>query len=146
MQNFKIKNLTLFENFKLKIENSREGITLLLVIVILSALLSISLGIFSVVFNEIQISGAVNDSFVALYAADQGIERTLWRDRVGTPLCNPTLGQCVASETSAILTAGGCYVMNAVKNSGDTTITVVGQYRCGTSSARVVKRGFQLTY
>ena len=126
--------------------SEKNGITLLLVIVILSALLSISLGIFTVVVNQIQISGEINSSYIAFYSADQGIERTLYRDRMIAPLCDPSFGPCVVNEISAALLSGGCYVMNMVKSPETTRITVVGQYRCGADASRISKRGFQVNY
>src|SRR3989338_10000544 len=57
----------------------KQGITLLLVVVLLSAILSISIGIFNVVYGEFRISGEVADSFRALYAADEGIAHPLSR-------------------------------------------------------------------
>ena len=58
-------------------DKNENGITLLLVMIILSALLSISIGIFNIVFGQIKISGDLADSFVAFYAADQAIENIL---------------------------------------------------------------------
>jgi Tfp pilus assembly protein PilX len=124
----------------------RDGITLLLVIVLLSTILSISVGIFNVVIGEFRISGEATDSFRALYAADQGIERTLYRDRVQQALCTVVEGpDCfVASDVSVLSDA--CYTVRVSKLSGATAIAIAGQYRCGTSPSRVVKRGFEVTY
>ena len=118
---------------------SESGITILLVVVILSALFSISIGIFNVVFGELRISGEIADSFVAFYAADQGIERTLYLDRNGSGLPD---GYAEAKD----LSSGGCYSLQLGKIGSATQIIAAGQYRCGTNPSRVVKRGFMVTY
>lgn len=117
----------------------QKGVVILLVMVILSALLSVSIGIFNVVFGELRISGEIADSFVAFYAADQGIERTLYLDRSGAGLVNNY------TEEKDI-PSGGCYKVRVAKSGADTQIIASGQYRCGTAPPRVVKRGFMVTY
>ncbi|GEM_PF-1741437 len=124
----------------------QQGITLLLVIVLLSAILSISVGIFNVVLGEFRISGEASDSFRALYAADQGIERTLYRDRRQQGLCTVAEGtDCFVAEGVGV-PSEACYTVRVSKASGATTIVIAGQYRCGSNPARVVKRGFEVTY
>ena len=119
---------------------SREqGIALLLVVVLLSAMLSISFGIFAIIFGQILISGEIADSFIALLAADEGIERTLYLDRIQGPLA----GEYTENATVA---SGGCYTVLVTKAGVNTTITISGQYRCGDNPARVVKRGFEVRY
>ena len=123
----------------------KEGITLLLVVIILSALLSISIGIFNVVLGQIRISGEIADSFVAFYAADQGIEKMLLRDRVLNEICPTPGANCFPAQTFDV-ESGACYTIRVSKTGGSTEIVVSGQYRCGINPMRVVKRGFQVTY
>ncbi len=123
-----------------------KGITLLLVVVILSALLSISIGIFNVVFGQLQISGEAADSFIALYATDQGIERALYRDRVQGALCADGGGVDCYTEGPTSIQSGGCYELRVSKIGGVTEIVSAGQYRCGINPIRVVKRGFLVSY
>lgn len=126
--------------------SSQRGITLLLVIVLLSAILSISIGIFNVVLGEFRISGEATDSFRALYAADQGIERTLYQDREQQALCAVALGpDCFVAEGVGV-PSEACYTVRVSKIADATTIVIAGQYRCGANPARVVKRGFEVTY
>jgi len=142
-------------NAKLKIIAKRylnfsfeqRGIILLLVVVILSALFSISIGIFNVVLGELKISGEIADSFVAFYAADQGIERILFRDRNQGAICTVSSGpNCYVLTPPAGVVSGGCYSIRVNKVSGTTQIIASGQYRCGINPSRVVKRGFMVTY
>lgn len=119
---------------------NKEGIIILLVMVILSALFSISIGIFNVVLGELRISGEIADSFVAFYAADQGIERTLYLDR------GEGLSDGYVEEKDLTSGSGGCYKVRLTKSGDDTQIIASGQYRCGSTASRVVKRGFMVTY
>lgn len=124
----------------------RRGMALLLVVVLLSALLSISIGVFNVVFGQIKISGEIADSFVAFYAADQGIEKILYQDRSDEDGICPVAGANCFRETDISVASGGCYTVRVSKVGGNTEIIAAGQYRCGASPSRVVKRGFQVTY
>ncbi len=133
----------------MRIKNSKikkEGITLLLVIVLLSAILSIGIGIFNVVYGEFRISGEVADSFRALYAADEGIERTLYRDRQDNAICTVVQGRdCFVSVDIPVL-SGGQYSVRVSKEGGSTAVMVAGQNRAGANAARIIKRGFQVIY
>lgn len=124
----------------------RDGITLLLVVVLLSAILSISLGIFNVVYGEFRISGEVADSFRALYAADEGIERTLYLDRQGDGVCVVVEGRDCYVVTDIPVLSGGQYSARVSKENGRTAVIVAGQNRAGVHSARIIRRGFQVTY
>ena len=137
------------ENWKLQIYDRnfhRRGITLLLLIVLLSAILSISIGIFNVVIGEFRISGEASDSFRALYAADQGIERTLYQDRQQSALCAVAPGPDCFVAQEVMVPSEACYTVKVSKGAAATTIVIAGQYRCGSSPSRVVKRGFQVDY
>ena len=57
---------------------SQGGVTLLLTVLILSASLSIALGIFYIIFVQLQISRGAKESYRALYAADTGKECALF--------------------------------------------------------------------
>lgn len=137
------------ENEELR-NSAKKGITLLLVVVILSALLSISIGIFNVVFGELLISGEIADSFVAYYAADEGAEKNLYLDRIAGGLTDGT-------SLSRNLSSGGCYTTMFHKNPptpttrcsldpDDLEIETSGQYPCGATPSRVVRRGWCVFY
>ena len=133
-----------FENWKFP----QDGITLLLVVILLSAIMSIGLGIFNVVIGELKISGEISDSFIAFYTADQEIEKVLYLDRVLGTVC-PTPGDSCFTESNMMdppVEARGCYTARVSKADNNTDIVVAGQYRCGPNPARVVKRGFEVTY
>lgn len=127
------------------IKKSEKGITLLLVVVLLSAILSISVGIFNLVFGELRISGETVDSFRALYAADQGIERTLYRDRQKREISCALAEGCIV-EDKARAQSGGLYTVRVFKAGGLTDVVVAGQSREGVRTELIVKRGFQVSY
>lgn len=58
-------------------KNLQKGITLYLVIVLLAVVLSIVLGISSLLITQIKIIGGMGDSVVAFYAAETGAEKLL---------------------------------------------------------------------
>ncbi len=121
--------------------SSRQGMTLLLVIIIVSALLSIGLELFQIIQDEILLSGQITDSFIGFYAADEGIERTLYMDRNAGPLADGFTMSAIPTSSQA------CYTARVSKGVG-TRVKVNGQYRCGGVSAlgRIVIRGFEVDY
>lgn len=121
----------------------KRGVALLLVIVILSAMLSVSIGIFNVVLGELLISGEIADSFIAFYAADTGIERMLYRDRVQ----NAVPGGVAQTNVDLFYPEYYvCYAIRLDKSGGESQIFAFGQYRCGSEAERVVRRGFLVKY
>ncbi len=120
------------------------GITILLVVLVLSALLSISLGILDVVLGEFRISGEITDSFIALYAADQGIEQILYSDRVQNSIC-PGSGSCSYGPVTTPLPNGSCYTLRLNRSGANTVVVATGEYRCA-SPVLAVKRAFEATY
>jgi len=154
------------KRLKCEIRNQKlrqQGITLLLVIILLSAVMSIGLEIFNIVIGELKISGEISDSFIAFYATDQDEERMLYLDRVVGPAADGfTIDDGIGN--SAVLASGGCAKVIIYKTpdsiatgckltienqnlQGITTcIRGFGQYRCGSNPPRVVKRGFIVIY
>lgn len=66
------KKIVLSENFAQK-----KGISILLVVLVMSVVLSISFGISSLLIQQIKMMRELGFSVNAFYAADSGIERTL---------------------------------------------------------------------
>lgn len=135
--------------------DNKRGITLLLVIVILSALLSISAGVFNVVIGEIMISGEIGESYVAFYAADRAIDKFLYLDR---SVRGGALRNNDQDNTTSVPSVNGCYTVKMIKgplnirdqcqssSALNACIKSIGSSRCGTSSPRLVKRGFMVLY
>lgn len=133
------------------LQQERSGITLLLVILVLSALLSTSLGIYNVVFTELRLSGEIADSFVALYAADEAIERGLFEDRDAAPFCLPAPGRIANCYDSGwvTVTSGACYRLRADKSGNpaltNVTLKATGEFRCA-GGITAVKRALDTSY
>lgn len=81
---------------------NNQGITLLITLVILSALIAAVTGVASIFIREIRISGAVDDSVIAIMAADAGIEKKLYDTR--------KLGGDPLTVFSAALSNGATYL------------------------------------
>lgn len=134
-----------------------SGITLLFVMSILAALSSISYLMFTMVFAQLQITGELSHSFIALYAADEAIEKTLYEDRVRPAnLCGSFGPSCHTSGSASFNSpnafyAGACsYVMLTKTDLGgglaQNDLSVTGQSLCGANISRFVRRAFDLRY
>ena len=71
--------------FLFQIKNSQKGVILFLAIVIMAILLSIGLGISTILMSQIAITRSIGNSVIAFYAADTGIERVLLNRNVPSP-------------------------------------------------------------
>ena len=147
---FRISNLFRISIFEFRI-SQQKGITLLLVIVLLTAILSISIGVFMIVYGQLLISGEIGSSFIALYAADQAIEKMLYLDRPGNK-CDPPNPSCNVTNLAAENPLA-CYTTDLQRQDlvspagNDTTvIRVTGDYPCNAQSSREVKRAFDVEY
>lgn len=118
--------------------DTKNGIALLLTVFILTAILSVSTGVFTALYGEILITDAVKNSTQAINGSDHGVERTLYRDRILAPLPN-------GATESRILPSGACYDMTTIKFGLLTQIRVVAEYTCG-NPTRAAKRAFRVTY
>ena len=152
--------MTVFQNIVSRFDHGKKtrhaGVALLLVMSILAALTSISFAMFNIAFSQIQIAGELSDSFIAFYAADEGIDRTLYEDRVlPANLCSGFGSPCYTNGNSTFTTVnalnGGCYYVELSKTDrgggiAENTLEVTGQSVCGTCASRFVRRAFELTY
>lgn len=133
---------------------------LVMVVLITSAILAVGLGIFASVFNQLRSSSETRYSFNAFYAADRGMERALYLDRVavGGPLCPGAVIDGIPDEDCYVLADfpvgnNACVTVRASKDikcdnaaeAGSTRIKSTGLYQCG-SGELGVKRAFCLNY
>lgn len=150
----------------------RQGFTLLFTILIMSIILVIGIGVFEIILKEIVISGAGRESQIAFYAADSGVECSLYWDVKGrvfatssdsTPPSNNVYCNNIDIAQSWILSDvtpvsattrfdvsfnnGACVRVFVTKNSGLTTIEGHGfNMACGSSDPRKVERGLRIRY
>lgn len=65
------------KNFIKNVKN-KKGTTLLLSLLILAVIFAIAIGVSNIILNQIKITGRVEESVLAFYAADTGIECKLY--------------------------------------------------------------------
>ena len=101
------------ENLKFK-----KGFTLLLSILVVSVILSVSLGIFDIMTKELKLSGLGRESQIAFYAADAGIECFFYWEIKHPDLAdsafayydtNPPVINCAGSSFSILAQSNGPY-------------------------------------
>ncbi len=85
---------------------SQEGIALLFVILIMSVILTISLGISAVLIKQIKTAEEIGDSVVAFYAADSGIEKVLYDLYKSSPRASYPPGPCGDASFEAEVKCG----------------------------------------
>ncbi len=151
-------------------KTQQKGITLLLSVIISSVAALLGLGVFMVIFGEIGISGTSKPSVIAFYAADTGLECSLYADiilnKFATTSPQATNIDCNGTAVPMTYTPDGigggtfkfnfqvssqaCATVNAAKlNTGQTVIDSYGENRpncAAASSARVYQRGLQVLY
>ena len=66
-------------------KNSEKGVSLIITFFILVIVLAVVLSISVILYSEIKIIRNIGDSVVAFYAADAGVEKTLYYDRKVVP-------------------------------------------------------------
>ena len=104
--------------------NKEKGVTLYLSVVIMSIMMSIVLGISTIVFYQIKIVKGLGDSVVSFYAADTGIERILYDDKV----YRDTHGVGIPAGTSTTaLSNGASYLLDF--DDGAINIKSIGTYK-----------------
>lgn len=69
-----------------------RGVALYLTLFVLSAVTAIALGLFTLLIGEFEIAQEVGQFVPAIYAADSGVERALYKIRKTSPDFNP--GTC----------------------------------------------------
>src|SRR3989338_642088 len=76
-------------------KSSQKGVSILLTVLILSAVFALGLGVATFVISEIRQSRNVGNFVSALHAADSGVERTLYKVRqLGEFSSCPTVDTC----------------------------------------------------
>lgn len=144
----------------IKIKKFSEGFTLLLALIVANTVLVVSLGVYSIIIREIELSGLGRESQMAFYAADSGIECVLYWDikkkaiSTTTPTTIKCLGQSPSAGGSLIssfklnFSNGAC--VKVVVNKTNPVVTQTDSYGynfdCDLSRPRKVERGVRITY
>ncbi len=84
--------------------NNQKGVALLLTVVIISVVLLIAVLISNIVITQLKLAGDINDSVVAIYAADSGVEWQLYQIRNGASVPAPTMsnGATVSATVTGV--------------------------------------------
>jgi len=92
--------------------NSQKGVSLYIAFMIMMSLLAIAFGISAILFSQMKMIRGIGDSVIAFYAADTGIEKTLFFDNKKIPdggtrgLCD-ICNQCPGTECRDWTVTGG---------------------------------------
>lgn len=135
-----------------QITHNQKGVALLFMVVLLATFLSISMGIVNILLGQLFIIGQASESFVAFYASDIGMERTLYRDRVQNACANADNSPTYACNESKVLSNGGCYQTQVdIPSTGCAApdvrcMTIKGEDKCGSGLTRYVERQFEIKY
>lgn len=118
----------------------RRGTTLILSILVLWMILAIASGVATLLIGGLKVSGEVDASVVAIYAADAGVECFLYENRrvKVTPCGDATTAICSATEFSAGF--GASYQkFSETKSGANCTLKATGTFRDA-------NRGLEVTY
>lgn len=74
-------------------QHKERGISLIIVFLIMTIMLAIVLSVSTILFNEVKLLSNMGNSASALYAAESGVEKTLYFDKKQMPP-NATRGFC----------------------------------------------------
>lgn len=107
--------------------NNQKGIALLLTMIIISIVLLIATLISNIVITQLKLAGDINDSTVAIYAADSGVEWQLYQIRYGASIPTP------------VMSNGATVFVTITGASPNFTIKSLGSYH-------TVKRQFEVSF
>lgn len=147
-------------------QNTQQGFTLFIAVLLGSLMLAIGFSIFNLAFKELLLSSSSRDSQVAFYAADTGLECALYYDQQQRAFQTGQAGgptiQCAgitvsAQRTSssnphtwqfALDTPGLCTVVEVQKSTSDnrTLIRAFGYNTCDSTDERRTERGLRVIY
>ena len=137
----------------------RKGFTLLLSLIVVSAILSVGLGVFDIVYRELILSGVGRESQKAFYAADTGIECAFYWDIKRGEISTSTSStiDCAGQSASVggltsvfqiTLPNGSCFEVIIDKNDASRTVLESRGYNvaCDSTSPRRVERAIRVAY
>ena len=84
--------------------NYQGGVSLFLTIIIMTILLSVGLGITTILLGQLRMIGGIGDSVIAFYAADTGVEHILYENKSIDPPGPSQVSGTINLETGAVAT------------------------------------------
>ncbi len=121
--------------------NLKKGVSLYLIVVIISVLLAVSLNAGSLIVGGAKIIKGAADSVKAFCAADTGIEEALYNAKNGT--CNNIVNGIVGGDAKYVYSVNVSYTGADCTDTG-TTIQSTGEFKPGATSSS--KRKISITY
>lgn len=121
--------------------NLKKGVSLYLIIVIISVLLAVSLNVASLIVGGAKIIKGAADSVKAFYAADTGIEEALYNAK--NSACDDIVSGTVGGDSSYVYNVDVSYTGEDCTDTG-TTMLSIGEFKPGGASA--TKRKISITY
>ncbi len=118
-----------------------KGASLILTILILTAILSIAFGISALTIGEIKITQEIPKSLKAYYAAEAGIERTLYDDDARRGSGAADIGSppsCSGGGAVCLDGSDNCYSVDYNYDVGTDTITIKS-YGCYKGTRRAIE-------
>lgn len=109
----------------------------MLVLLILTAVLAVAFGVAGLMLGEIKLSQEVPKSLRAYYAAEAGIERSLYDERKGdgaSDIGSPP--DCSGGGAVCLNGSDACYSIDAKITGGSVTIT---SYGCSKGTRRAIE-------
>jgi len=86
----------------------QDGVSLYLAVIILAVLLAISLGLSSILISQIKIIRGMEESVIAFYAADTGIEIELYQQNLPPFSYSGSLGDATYFVVGVVRGVDGC--------------------------------------
>lgn len=118
--------------------NFKKGVSIYLIVIIISTLLAVSLNLASLIIGGTKTIANSADSVKAFYAADSGIEAALYQAIVGASCSTPVSGN-VNGDTKYYYSVTISYTGGGCDETG-TTMVSVGQYRPDSTNASSTRR------
>lgn len=117
-----------------------QGVSLYLAILIIGTLLAMGLGLSSVLIFQLKLVRGMEESVMAFYAADSGIEQALYRIRKSVPANYTDFCDCLDLNEGGCSLSGSCpgtladegdsrYNVVITTSESETTIQSFGIYR-----------------
>lgn len=127
-----------------------EGVSLYMTIVILGIVFSIGFSIAGLLIGEIKIARNINNFVPAIYAADSGMERALYKSRkteVFAPgNCGPSDTPCVVDNSSGPSFNNGAAYSATIKDNSFATCSAGNQCIKSVGTKENTNRAFGATY
>lgn len=115
------------QNFYPKFLNENRGVSLYLTLTLMALMLTIALGVSSILISQMRSLGEMGNSVVAFYAADTGIERMLYAARQESYA--PSSGDSCGSPFSCPALSNGSSFVIEIQTGPETIIKSKGTYK-----------------